>query len=55
MSYFIFSIGYFIHPMIMEVLGEVLALIIMIKDEEAFVIRMIQLIIFVIGFGGYAL
>jgi hypothetical protein len=42
MTYLIFSIGYIIHPMIMEGFGEVLELVIMGKDEEPLTIRIIH-------------
>jgi hypothetical protein len=38
----------------MEVLGEVLGLVIMGKDEETLTIRIIHLILIIVGFGGYA-
>jgi hypothetical protein len=54
MTYFIFSFGYVLHPMIMEVLGEVLGLIFIGKDEESVCIQIIHLIMIASGFGGYA-
>lgn len=48
---FVFSFGYILHPMIMNIFGQVLGLVIMGKDEESLPIRIVHLFFIITGFG----